>query len=1525
MNAKQSGLPRWFISLYILTLLLASGVAAHATSDIWLSDADGSWSNAVSWAGGNVPGATNVLTSTDEALFGALITTNRIVYVDTNRNIGTITFSNAYTTPGSVQVNGYNLTNGSIKLTAGGVIQTALGANTNFDRIYSPVEIQGDATFRNNTVGNGSGLLINTVTGTASTGNTNILYLDGVSTSSGVGGVTRNNTIGALGNGANGGKVKLVKNGTGLWTLSANSTFGGGFDVNAVTVRFFGNGSQFGTGAITIADGVTFSHANAGAITMTQPVIVNGNFTHIGTAGGPVWGGTMDLGASTRTITVTADIGISGVISGSGGLTKAGTGYLTNYTANTYGGDTTISAGTLVLGAANAIPSGASKGNVTVTGTLDVNGFSPTINGLNGAGTITNSIAGTQTLTVGGNDASGLFTGIIKTGTGGLNVTKTGAGTQTLSGANTFTGVLTLNQGVLSASQSASTLTVLGSGTLALNGGELQLASSAGRNYGRNTTVGGNVTMTSDSTAVGGNGFTYTFGTLGIGAQTLTVQAAANPNAGTAGITFGATTLTGASTFTVNTNGLGAATLLTLGTVDNGGFTPIFNGTGDATPGIMSGAGGFTKSGSGTLTLSAAHLFTGNVTVNGGLVKVTTGTATSTLGSDPSTLTLNGGELRLASNAGRTYGRNTTVGGNATITVDRSAVGAGISYTMGTLGIGSQELTINTSTNVTAGAGTITFGATTITGNAVFTVNTNNAGALTRFTIGALAGTGGSLTKNGISHLTLTATATTFDGNSTLNAGLIRFGADNALGTAGSLTLNGGGISSDSATARSIANNTILGGDVTLGTAAETGALTLAGNMNLGGTTRQIDLDNAMTIAGIVSNGGLTKSGTGTLTLSGANSYSGSTTIAAGAISVASINSNLGGTGAINLGSGATAGTLIFTKTNAETVTRAINLAGTTGGGVIQNNSISNAILTVSGDIGSTGAGSKTLTLNGSSTGLNVLSGVISDAGGANTTSLLLTDGAWTLNGTNTFSGGVTVNSAGSVRAANDRGYGTGTLTMAGGSWNSSGSHTITNSVVISANSTGNSLSAVTDFTGSISGTGNWSVNGFASGTMKFSGNNSGWSGSFKITGANLVQLNNVNALGTGANFTFSDGLAMGVLESLVDISGGSGLTQNILLGVTGAGGTTSHPEIKTTADLKVSGVVSGPTTIGLNKTGAGKLTLNNLNTYIGTTTVSNGTLVLNATNFTTLVTVKSNATLGGNGYLRSVAVEGGATLAPGASVGRLSLTNLTLAATATNLFEFDVTGNTNDIVDVLDLTAGGSKIAVSVANGTLGSGTYRLFNYGTKIGSFDSGVVLAGGVAGHLTVDDSTANQVNLFVTNNAPVAGAANYTRTSGESIKIALTNLLTHATDLDGDAITFVGVSATTNGAALLTDADWIYVPTNTVADAFTYTVRDNFGGTNSGTVTVSLATAYGQETGALTVTGPTVTAQFAGVVGLSYIVQRGTNAGFGGVVRNFPATNAPAGGLFTVTDDFDDILTGTNVPTEAYYRLQYNPAP
>src|SRR5262249_1529308 len=131
----------------------------------------------------------------------------------------------------------------------------------------------------------------------------------------------------------------------------------------------------------------------------------------------------------------------------------------------------------------------------------------------------------------------------------------------------------------------------------------------------------------------------------------------------------------------------------------------------------------------------------------------------------------------------------------------------------------------------------------------------------------------------------------------------------------------------------------------------------------------------------------LTKINTATLLLSGANTYSGKTSINNGTVSVSSLNSVTGGNpssslgaptttanGTINLGATTTAGTLVYIGAG-ETTDRIINLSGTTGGAVIQSDG--SGPITFTSALTATGAGAKTLTLQGTNTGNNTIAGVI--------------------------------------------------------------------------------------------------------------------------------------------------------------------------------------------------------------------------------------------------------------------------------------------------------------------------------------------------------------------------------------------------------------------------------------------------------------------------------------------------------------------------------------------------------------------
>ena len=162
---------------------------------------------------------------------------------------------------------------------------------------------------------------------------------------------------------------------------------------------------------------------------------------------------------------------------------------------NNYLGDTTIGTAAgdywnniaanpiLALGIDNALPYGVGFGNVVFgtsalanTATLNLNGHNAQINGLTGGtnAIVDNTVAGTtNVLTAGNNNQTSTFGGVIKNTAGTVALTKTGSGTLTLTGADSYTGNTTVSGGTLEIAQATlatnSTVTVAGSAFLQLD------------------------------------------------------------------------------------------------------------------------------------------------------------------------------------------------------------------------------------------------------------------------------------------------------------------------------------------------------------------------------------------------------------------------------------------------------------------------------------------------------------------------------------------------------------------------------------------------------------------------------------------------------------------------------------------------------------------------------------------------------------------------------------------------------------------------------------------------------------------------------------------------------------------------------------------------------------------------------------------------------------------------------------------------------------------------------------------------
>jgi fibronectin-binding autotransporter adhesin len=249
------------------------------------------------------------------------------------------------------------------------------------------------------------------------------------------------NGLGATFSGILSGGGALAKVGAGTLVLSGLNTYAGGTTIGAGVLQATNN-SSVGTGAVTL-DGGSFQ-AGANGLAFAN------NFALAGAASNAI---------DTQAFLLT----LSGALSGAGGFAKQGSGVLTLSGASTYTGATSVNAGALQAGAANVF-SPNSAYTIASGAALDLNSFNQTIGSLAGAG---NVVLGSAALTTGNDNTSTTFSGAIA-GAGGL--TKTGAGTFSLTGSSTYTGPTNVNAGVLSVDGSLASQVFVNGGTLMGNG-----------------------------------------------------------------------------------------------------------------------------------------------------------------------------------------------------------------------------------------------------------------------------------------------------------------------------------------------------------------------------------------------------------------------------------------------------------------------------------------------------------------------------------------------------------------------------------------------------------------------------------------------------------------------------------------------------------------------------------------------------------------------------------------------------------------------------------------------------------------------------------------------------------------------------------------------------------------------------------------------------------------------------------------------------------------------------------------------
>jgi autotransporter-associated beta strand protein len=722
--------------------------------------------------------------------------------------------------------------------------------------------------------------------------------------------------------------------------------------------------------------------------------------------------------------------------------------------------------------------------------------------------------------------------------------------------------------------------------------------------------------------------------------------------------------------------------------------------------------------------------------------------------------------LNITNSSSQTVAMNGVISGASGLVLDNASTGkialnAANTYAGGTRLNNTGNGAIITFSNAAAfGTGTITSaGAVTnyvraeVTGLDVANNWQIDSGSIVRLNAasgsitasGVIAGAGSMMFSNSGINYYLTGTNSSFGGGVAVGNGTLYFSKlgsanqNSSLGTNGTITVGGpsaattGGLrwigTTDETSDKTIVVAGTTGGLSLLANGATNASLTLSGNINSTGVgSKTLTFGgystNTLTLNGVINeNGGVNSvvigtSSSGTVVLGNTNnSFSGAITITNGTsgqytflrtanIGNAGVNSALGKNGTINIGSSSsTAFTTLRYTGIGETSDKVINLAGTSGGAILDQSGTGN--LKFSSAMTATGLGAKAITLQGSTAGTGELAGAISDLSGNVISLNKYGSGDWTLSGNNSYSGLTTVKDAGSLlklmstgalsaktsltgenslAAAGTIDFGAGgsytansfgTLSTSGNNMyftNSSGSAvtlTFTNANNYVTGSTGggrtlsNSSSNLNlDFDGDIE------IGSTATNTTTFRG-----AGSFNVDG---------NLLDTGANGARTlqkDGEGTLTLRGSGNNYRGSTLVSNGKLDLYGS--VTASTNIVVSTDGTVSAASTTRTATATLDVKSGATLLTN-----STTTVySGGNLIMNGTGGA--VNVEINGLLGGSGTNNGiVTLKSGSFLTPGNSPGTLTAQEAIVLGGSTYNWEISaLTGTAGTNWDLLSVT----------------------------------------------------------------------------------------------------------------------------------------------------------------------------------------------------------------------------------------------
>lgn len=926
-------------------------------------------------------------------------------------------------------------------------------------------------------------------------------------------------------------------------------------------------------------------------------------------------------------------------------LTNVGTGASAAINAANTSGTNTINA-PLILGGAAATQAAftqAAGGFLTINGNISSTNTEGIL--INGAGTVTlsgtNSYTGLTTVNI----AAGrlVLSGNNTATTGGLTVT---AGTLDLRSATALgSGTLTAGGTILNGSGSALTLTNATPITLGLTtfGSAANVGGTGNINFGTGAVSYSGVF----NTAILGTGATYRFdGPVSntAGNSIVGIFGAGNT------MVFGSTLVVSSGTASTGTTFSGNGNLTTLGAIQNG------------TSGTFAGALGWSSM--GTLTLGGANTYTGATSLNAGIVNLD--------------YNLNGGTKI----SGSGTGGNLTLGGSVALNL----VGGAVTENVGTLTLNAGANSINRT-----GGSTGKIVGTSLTRNAgstlalshggLLSTTTGVANSLLTSTAGVIGVVGGDdWAAKDASNLNIVAfdtvnnyvnsTATTVStGNQTdviTNVTLAAPGSTSTLrfntantrtidATGQSLTLTQGGILVTPAVANNLTS--ITGG-------------TLRAGANNALIIFQNNTDNGLTIDSTIADGSgasaLIKSGDGLLTLTNtANTYTGTTFLNEGTLNIAA-------EGSLGLTPGAAAagqltmagGTLQFGANNiALSANRGLTLINS--GNTIDTNGFDATIAGIIGGSGSlTKTGTGTLFLTASTFGTNAFTGPLTIKEGiintatlanANTNSSIGRGSPMNLASDLILDGGL-LQYTGSTAASTNRQY---TLTTNGGGFDASG--TVSGSMTLSGNMT-------------------------ASGTSG--------SQALTLTGAGTGTVSGLIANGTGSNVTsvVKSGTGSWTLSAANTYTGTTTVSAGTLL----LSSATVNSTIASSSviDVQANGILNatGISTVGGFIIGSGQ-TLQGTGTVVGSTTIASGG-ILSAGSSPGTLTFSNNLSLtGGAGVAGSTAIfEGGDLVAVNGTLTLNNDWNLTLTTGfqdggSVTLFTYTTPGATLDLTPDIDIS----------------------------------------------------------------------------------------------------------------------------------------------------------------------------------------------------------------------------------------------